>query len=482
MRKSKYLDNVLETINNGDKVVIFKINGDYKEDKEFVEELMKDKYGNGVYRISNVYEKLVDDIDDSKIVLFYSTEEQLYFGWGVLEDRIKDMGLVEKYITSGNYGPFLINDVVREKTKGYYGFGPVVQDEKKFDKKYYKFHYAELLKFPFTAEENKYAELIKEPPRGSFQILKVIDAEKFCNLLRTKRSSINNFKLPTSHHSLIEQIDSYDIENVHTAFLKNFLIDKNIYRLSDQPMKNFISLIVNNLTDYYKKYDKKDILNDTYEVISQARLKTESGKSIQPDLVLLGKKYRFIIENKYYSLEHSDQTFSYYNHYEKEYKKDKIKNIYVFLSLTPTEILSAEVNTNKKNIYIRIYFKDLLNKVYLANNYKNMSHRKILADYLKSFVLTANPDYNVDIEYIPYIDVDKYSRINDNDKFYTLYQAKQFYNSLREKNVPEKCGVDFEDNIKVRTTARYLLVMLYNDSNEDKKIIKEIYNKFKTNR
>lgn len=471
--KSVNLDLLLNSLNNDDYVAIFVMGESYKDNLEFIRDLMIEKQG--VYRISRVFRCLNEEMNKAKLVLFYSSMVQMYFGWGLLDDEVKCFNNLER-VTNCNYGPYRMTDEVRKIFVSEYEDGILLNEEdKKYDKQFYKFYTTGLINFPFDKDDITCMDIIKEPPQSPLKIGKITDIDSFRKLLKREKVSINSYNLPKLPNSLIEQIDSYNIENVHTAFLKNFLSVDNIYGLGDKSIKAFVSLIVDSLLPYYDSYNKEDILNDTYEVMSQKRVKSEEH-DIQPDLVLFGKKYRIIIEAKYYSLENGIQTYKYYKHYENESKDDRLSNIYVFLSLLPGDILSVEKKFNKK-IYNRILFKDLVDKVYL--NLGKVSNEFIFTDYLKSFILTANPDYGVDINYVPYIDIDKYNLISSVRNYYSKKECEKFFKWLIEKNIPDNCGIDF-NNIKEKTLARYLLVILYNTStNNDKKLIERIYTKLK---
>lgn len=499
MQRNKNLKIILDDIKDGDNFIVFILSSKYEEDKKFIEDIMKPEHGNGIYRVSRDFSNSQKDyFEKAKLVLFFNTKEQLYFGWGLLDSfadiKKEDKTKKEKnkfYDISNNancdYGPFDITDEVRDNDPADY---PENLGDK-FDKKFYKFNRAKLLDVPLCKEEfesSDCAELVTPVSQASTIAGKVKNHDIFKHLLLLNKT---NFKKPEKislSNSLIEQIDSYDIENVHTAFLKNFLSYDNIYKLNDKPIKLFIDLIKEKCIMDNLHFN--EIKKEKFIVKSQERLTIESGNKIQPDIVLEGDNYRIIVEVKYYSSENNNQTLKYYEYFEtksknekeekekennNKYKKEEIKgrtNIYVYLKLkSEEELLSADEHENKK-IYNKILFKDLVKQIYISSykNKKNIQNEKILYDYLNSFCLTANPQYKIDIEDVPFVYSEKYRNA-----------ANEFVESLIKKHVPESCGIAFK-NLREKIFARYLLVIYYNTHPQKRDVARKIYNSIKPNR
>ena len=476
--KNSFLRKILENIKNGDYIIQFNMGDQENENYNYIKNLMESS--KGVYAVSQKNEVFYEYFNKSKLALFFDSNKQCYFGWGILEEnpskkkyKEDNIDFVEAY-PSCNYGPYVFTDNMKKNPLPEYS--KYTKEEYKKYKQFYKFSQAGLLNYYVPKEELynnlKAVENIKgvNGGRPAVKAIKVLNSNLLKEVLLTESVDPSKLGLPKIKHSLIQQVDYYGLENVHTAFLKNFIKPDNIYTENSEPLKRMINLLTTDMIPEYKNLDIKDIRNDSYEVISQHKY----TRGVIPDMVLEGNKYRFIIEAKYKSEEGEDQTLKYYDYFTNKRENDTHKNIYVFLYLYSSvcEKLSAD---KKKEIYNKISYKKLINEIYLYN-YKDIKHIDIISDYLLSFVHIPE---GLTIDDVPVVEITKL-----NNTVLDLYLEKtinRFYQKLKEEKLLDssiKRSIKFVDANKYYL-AKYFIATLYNSNKAEKEKLKNLYTSIK---
>lgn len=212
----------------------------------------------------------------------------------------------------------------------------------------------------------------------------------FENVLRLKNSKE---WIEFDHYcntGMLEQIDFFRYEDMHTNFLASLLKEDNIFGLGTKPLKLFIELLKIKDNGQIQNKFKHSLLNEYYisnlKIISQESI--EVGRL---DLLIKFKidneNYNIILENKLFSEESSeDQTLRYKTYLDERFKGDN--NIYVFLSLDNTIDISAGDD------YIRIDYQELVNYVLEHCSFLEVKGAASISieEYLKGFTYLCEFD------------------------------------------------------------------------------------------
>lgn len=203
--------------------------------------------------------------------------------------------------------------------------------------------------------------------------------------------------------SILEQINFFRFEDVHTYFLASLLNEDNPYGLGDYPLQLLCELIASN--DIDNKFEHIINICKSSTDLSNIEIKTQerlpSGRIdllIKFDVIENEKKEKYLIalEAKFDSLEHDKQCENYRIDLENLVDYNSYKKTYLYLSLSKDDLISDEEH------YLKITYQDLINYVYEPCSYKSYDNNLLLTlnDYINSFSgLYFNEKF--DINYIP---------------------------------------------------------------------------------
>ena len=190
---------------------------------------------------------------------------------------------------------------------------------------------------------------------------------------------------------MLEQIDFFRYEDMHTNFLASLLKEDNIFGLGTKPLKLFIELLKVKDKNHLDDKLQQDLLND-YS-ISNIKVITQQTIAVgRLDLLIKfnidNENYNIILENKLFSEESSEDQTKRYKEYLDDYFKDD-NNIYVFLSLNNDSKISAEDN------YIRINYQELVNYVLEPCSFLEVKGAASISveEYLKGFTYLCEFGY-----------------------------------------------------------------------------------------
>ncbi len=256
---------MMHRIKKGDKIVIFIIrreNGESISDiKRFILDLSNPDRKSGLDGKFRVKNKMTfhNKINKSSMILFK------------FDNLI--IGTAEVVKTDDGF-PHKICDEDRRGWLYYYdNYGNSLTREDEFDAYYYKLKNVKLIQ-PINYYDivgDKEAILIsdgkgiKSPYEGAI----VRDADKFNKYLNRKGTMVPFIgELDSSiPYCLLREIDFYNLENIHTAFLKNYLDLDNIYGFKDKALNKFLNMIqikYNNMDNFSNKIDNLDFSDEFF--------------------------------------------------------------------------------------------------------------------------------------------------------------------------------------------------------------------------
>lgn len=193
---------------------------------------------------------------------------------------------------------------------------------------------------------------------------------------------------------MLEQIDFFRYEDMHTNFLASLLKEDNIFGLGTKPLKLFIELLKVKDKNHLDDKLQQDLLND-YS-ISNIKVITQQTIAVgRLDLLIKfnidNENYNIILENKLFSEESSEDQTKRYKKYLDDYFKDD-NNIYVFLSLNNDSKISAE--DDYEDDYIRINYQELVNYVLEPCSFLEVKGAASISieEYLKGFTYLCEFD------------------------------------------------------------------------------------------
>ncbi len=354
--------------------------------------------------------------------------------------------------------PLVIDDKIRAKWKYLY---PECKGDI-YDKYYYEF--SDILDIPPIEDSILNKECFRDDNSKQYgmgiKAYQVKNEEVFLKYLNRKvdRSIFRDKIFKKIPYSLLSQINYYNIENIHTNFLANFIDRNNVFSYQELPLKNFINLI------------DKDFKGDINSL--EIHLQKKYDNKFQPDIVIENDDVRYIIEMKLYAYEneYKDTQDKQGIRYEEYFNKlgDKKKNKCIFITVRDDDLP-----------YKVVLFKDLVDNVYLKE-YNKGKNKVILEDYLKSFFYLAGRYRDIRYKYkmqfnikdIPYI---------KNLNGITILDCKEFYKRNKNiiKNIMDNRWAfrDITDNKYevYLNMIRYICVILYNE-NVAREEVEKLYN------
>lgn len=157
----------------------------------------------------------------------------------------------------------------------------------------------------------------------------------------------------------------------HSALLATFLNPNDFHGMSDIFLKEFMNRID------FNKFPTRDALVFTEEVIS-------NNRRLDIDICSNDGKYKVVIENKIYTVDHDKQVSAYFDDLKKQNLID-YKLVYLTLDgEEPTEEISEE---DKKHLTCLSYKEDIINMLDSVASIKNMLPQPVL-EVIRQYCLT----------------------------------------------------------------------------------------------
>lgn len=190
------------------------------------------------------------------------------------------------------------------------------------------------------------------------------------NILKIKQTNKNRFNI-----FKVLKLDNYEIR--HSNFLAWLLNPEETHNLGYKFIKEFF--------ESYADIDwsKEEFINVETEVLT--------NKNRRIDILITGKNFLCVIENKYGSCEHDEQCKHYKNFiYSNENYKNIPNKYFVFLDIEmPDEKILNEV--------LEDYYPITYRKIYsiLKNIIKNQPDNKIEIEIIKQYTLILKEKYSM---------------------------------------------------------------------------------------
>ncbi len=292
--------------------------------------------------------------------------------------------------------------------------------------------------------------------------------DMFNNLIELKNSKEwIEFEKYYGKTSILEQINFFRFEDVHTNFLASLLNENNPYGLGDYPLQLLCELIASKDIDNKFSHIKNICMSssDLSNIEIKIQEKLPSGRIdllIKFDVIENEKKEQYLIalEAKLDSLEHDEQCKNYRIDLEKLADYNSYTKTYLYLSLSKDDPISDEEH------YLKFTYQDLINYVYEPCSYKSYDNNLSLTinEYINSFSgLYFNEKF--DINYIPITTEGKKLTLqvwNKNKKI-----IKEFIDGLLKDKKDDYVKSFFEKNQKLLRILFINLIKM-NDINIEK--------------
>ena len=175
-------------------------------------------------------------------------------------------------------------------------------------------------------------------------------------------------------------------ELAHSSFLA-WLFNPTVNEFGQEPLRLLLQLCAekNSSCDLFTLVDIESVKVETEKYVKSEKSKGRVDVFLECDAVCQGKKEHLmlIIENKVYSCEHSSQTETYRDYFD----KFDCKKIYIFLT-PPYHKQGAECEK-----YIHLTYQDLLDNILeplLNKSVLSSRTHLILEEYIKSLTIPMN--------------------------------------------------------------------------------------------
>lgn len=194
----------------------------------------------------------------------------------------------------------------------------------------------------------------------------------------------------------------------HSALLATFLNPNDFHGMSDIFLKEFMNRID------FNKFPTRDALVFTEEVIS-------NNRRLDIDICSNDGKYKVVIENKIYTVDHDKQVSAYFDDLKKQNLID-YKLVYLTLDgEEPTEEISEE---DKKHLTCLSYKEDIINMLDSVASIKNMLPQPVL-EVIRQYCLTLKNLTNQGVDKIMNDEISMLLLKGDNLKL-----AEEMYNQI----------------------------------------------------
>lgn len=194
----------------------------------------------------------------------------------------------------------------------------------------------------------------------------------------------------------------------HSALLATFLNPNDFHGMSDIFLKEFMNRID------FNKFPTRDALVFTEEVIS-------NNRRLDIDICSNDGKYKVVIENKIYTVDHDKQVSAYLDDLKKQNLID-YKLVYLTLDgEEPTEEISEE---DKKHLTCLSYKEDIINMLDSVASIKNMLPQPVL-EVIRQYCLTLKNLTNQGVDKIMNDEISMLLLKGDNLKL-----AEEMYNQI----------------------------------------------------